>query len=243
MTLADLRKSSKIDQLTSEILIVGAGAVGLSLAVDLARRGADVTVLEAGATDVEKRSQEFFETAEWSGYPLEGLHLGRFRALGGTTNFWAGQLVPFDPIVFEERPWVSEQCWPIARSALDPYYERTLDLLGLKERKPDEDVWRALKTPIPELGEDLDVFLTHWAPEPSFAVLFGKEIESHPRLRVVVNAAVTGLILADDGRTVQGVTVAMPDGTTRTWNGRQVVLANGTVEIARLLSLPLSDGR
>jgi choline dehydrogenase-like flavoprotein len=35
----------------------------------------------------------------------------------------------------------------------------------------------------------------------------------------------------------------MPDGTSRTWNSRQIVLANGTVEIARLLSLPLSDGR
>ena len=122
--LIDFHQSRPPSGLAADVLIAGAGAVGLSLAVDLVRRGAEVIVLEAGSTGVDKKSQEFFEAARWHGYPLEGLHVGRFRALGGATNAWPGQLVPFDPIVFEDRPWVSDESWCIDRASLDPYYEK-----------------------------------------------------------------------------------------------------------------------
>jgi choline dehydrogenase-like flavoprotein len=240
--LTDFRQVQPPANLTADVLIAGAGAVGLSLAVDLVRRGAKVIVLEAGPSAVEKKSQEFFESAKWHGYPLEGLHVGRFRALGGTTNAWPGQLVPFDPIVFEPRPWVSDDCWPITRSTLDPYYEKAFDLLGLRRRQSDEEVWRLLKTQSPELGEDLDVFLTRWTPQPNFAVLFNKEITHHPNLHVIVNAPVTGVSFAKDTRTVSQVAIRRGDGTLYNLTAAHVVLANGTIEIARLLSLPLSNG-
>ena len=240
--LIDFHQTRPPSGLAADVLIAGAGAVGLSLAVDLVRRGAEVIVLEAGSTEVDKKSQEFFEAARWHGYPLEGLHVGRFRALGGTTNAWPGQLVPFDPIVFEDRPWVSDESWCIDRAALDPYYEKAFDLLGLQERKSDDEVWRLLKTPAPYLREDLDVFLTRWTPEPKFATLFNKEITHHPKLHVIVNAPATGLSLADDGKTVRQVVIRHADGATHCLGARHIVLANGTVEIARLLSLPLSNG-
>src|SRR3954463_1160507 len=91
------------EDLTSDVLIVGAGAVGLTMAVDLASRGTSVTLLEAGPDQVSSASQRQFELARSTGHPLPGLHLGRFRALGGTTNFWGGQCVRFDPDVFESR--------------------------------------------------------------------------------------------------------------------------------------------
>jgi hypothetical protein len=235
--LIDLRRSRPAANLVADVIVVGAGAVGLTLAIDLVRRGAEVIVVEAGSTAVEKSSQEFFEAASWRGYPLEGLHAGRFRALGGTTNAWPGQLVPFDPIVFERRPWVSDDGWCIDRATLDPYYEKAFDLLGLQQRKRDEEVWRQLKAPVPDLGEDLDVFLTRWTPEPNFATLFNKEIVNHPRLHVIVNAPVTCLPLAEDMQTVRQVVVRHADGTTHNLSARRIVLANGTVEIARLLSL------
>ena len=50
------------------------------------------------------QSQNIFANARSSGLNLTGLHSGRFRLLGGTTNFWGGELLPFDPIVFDGRP-------------------------------------------------------------------------------------------------------------------------------------------
>ena len=88
--LTDFRQVQLPANLTADVLIAGAGAVGLSLAVDLVRRGAEVIVLEAGSTAVEKKSQEFFEAAKWHGYPLEGLHVGPLQGLGRHDQCVAG---------------------------------------------------------------------------------------------------------------------------------------------------------
>jgi choline dehydrogenase-like flavoprotein len=127
--LIDVQQSHFPVNRSPDVLIIGAGAVGLAMAAHLVRNGADVVVLEAGSTSVREDSQRFFEAATWCGYPLEGLHVGRLRVLGGTTNAWPGQLVPFDPIVFEQRPWVSDEAWPINRDALESYYQTVAEML------------------------------------------------------------------------------------------------------------------
>jgi choline dehydrogenase-like flavoprotein len=48
---------------TADVIIVGAGAVGICTAVELARAGRRVVVLEAGPKSVSKESQAFFESA------------------------------------------------------------------------------------------------------------------------------------------------------------------------------------
>jgi choline dehydrogenase-like flavoprotein len=129
--LIDFRSASDEHPHSAETLIVGSGAVGLTVAVELARAGRQVIMLEAGGRGVDVESQRYFTSARWRDQRLPGLHLGRFRMLGGTTNFWGGQLVEFDPIVFEHRPWVSDIAWPLTRQELDPYYERGYELLGM----------------------------------------------------------------------------------------------------------------
>jgi len=240
--LIDLEKNELPADLKADVIVAGAGAVGLSMAVDLVRRGSKVVLLEAGPSRFEKKSQEFFETATWQGHHLEGLHVGRRRSLGGTTTAWPGQLVRFDPIVFEHRPWVSELSWPISRATLDPFYARAFDLLGLQKNMEDDEVWRELKLATPDFGEDVEMFLTRWTPEPNFATLFKKEIEQHPNLTVVLNAPVTSLAQGSDEKTIEEVVVRRLDGKTQRLKARRIVLANGTVEIVRLLSLPLADG-
>ena len=97
MTVLDLQDTATPQAYSAEIVIVGAGAVGIAMAAELSRRGHDVLLLEAGGISLESTSQAVFANATSAGVKLEGLHSGRFRLLGGTTNFWGGQLVPFDP--------------------------------------------------------------------------------------------------------------------------------------------------
>jgi choline dehydrogenase-like flavoprotein len=241
--LIDLRQVPDEGPISAETIIVGSGAVGLTLAVELARAGRDVIVLEAGDRGVQAESQRFFDAARWREWRLPGLHLGRYRALGGTTNFWGGQLLPFDPIVFEARPWVAESAWPITREALDPYYERGYALLGMAQHLPDEMVWARLKVAPPPLGDELESVFSAWVPHSNLTRLFRSDIEAGANLRVFVNAPVVALDLDRDGERIAGVVVGAVGGAARRFSAQRVILANGTIEIARLMKLTLADGR
>jgi GMC oxidoreductase/NAD(P)-binding Rossmann-like domain len=241
--LIDLRRASAEGPESAETLIVGSGAVGLTMAVELARAGRQVIVLEAGAQGVEAESQEFFKSARWRDQNLPGLHLGRFRALGGTTNFWGGQLLPFDPIVFEPRPWVADIAWPISREELKPYYERGYELLGIGRPLTDDAAWKRVNIVPPDLGKDIEFLFSTWAPESNLATLFDSELGDSASLCVFVNAPVVALELDQSCERVASVLVRTVDGLARRFSAERVILANGTVEIARLLKLPLADGR
>ncbi len=240
--LIDLRQLSDEAPQRAETLIVGSGAVGLAMAVELARAGRQVILIEAGGPRVEAASQEYFRTAQCCDRELPGLHLGRFRALGGTTNFWGGQLLRFEPIVLQRRPWVADVAWPIARHDLDPYYERGYALLGMGQHLADEMVWQRLDIVPPDSCGELEAFFSAWAPEPNFAALFESEIAASANLRVHLNAPAVALDLDEARERVAGVYVRCAGGGVRRFAAARVILANGTVEIARLLKLPLADG-
>jgi len=234
--LIDLSRGADLSAILSDVIVVGAGAVGLSMAVALARAGRRVLLLEAGPRSPGKASQAYFEAATQSGRQLDGLTLGRFRALGGTTNFWGGQLVRFDPSVFASRPWVGDVAWPIDRASLEPWYDRAAALLGLDTAfLEDAAVWQRLGLTPPEATDAVQPFLSRWMREPNLARLFSDAIAGQPNLTVVHNAPVVAI--AGERETITGV--MLPGGQVAA--APQVVLANGTIEIARLLQLPYAN--
>src|SRR5215831_19475244 len=220
--LIDLQNGG--DPRQTEVLIIGAGAVGLTMAVKLARAGRDVTLLEAGGRSPEPESQALFEAARWGERRLEGLHLGRFRALGGTTNFWGGQLVRFDPIVFEQRSWVADIPWPITREELDPFYDEAYQMLGVLRPLADEAVWQRLDILPPPLGDELDSFFTAWAPDANFARIFQSDINARGKLRVFINAPVVALGLDEAGQRVSHVVARTATGTEHRFPAQRVIL-------------------
>src|SRR3982751_4694755 len=95
----------------SDVVVVGAGAVGLVLGITLARAGRRVTLLEAGpskpASDFRMRNK-----GTSTGRPFRGLRDGRMKAVGGTTKLWGGQLAELSRADFD-RPRNGVRIWPV----------------------------------------------------------------------------------------------------------------------------------
>ncbi len=89
--IRDLLHEKPSPDFRPEVCIVGAGAAGLCLALELSKRGKAVMVLEGGGRDVEEAAQEPYRS-EVVGHIHRGIHTGRFRAHGGTTTRWGGQI-------------------------------------------------------------------------------------------------------------------------------------------------------
>jgi choline dehydrogenase-like flavoprotein len=220
------------------VCIVGAGAAGIVLAVELARLGKRVTLLEAGGAQIEEASQEPYRS-EVVGHEHRGIHTGRFRAQGGTTTMWGGQILELDPIDFDRRDWVRGSGWPIAKSELAAGYERALELEGVSGAiRDDADVWRQLTLPEPRFNHLLS-YLSRWCPEPNFAVLHRTALEG-PGITVWLHANAVGLEM--DGETVRGVRTRTLGGREATFHAGQVVFCLGTIESSRFFLQPRTGG-
>ena len=115
--IRDLLQSQPEPAATADVCIVGAGAAGIVLAVDLVRQGKSVLLLEGGGSEIEDSSQDPY-VSEVTGHPHRGIHTGRFRAKGGTTTKWGGQILELDAADFERRAWIDGSGWPFPKSEL-----------------------------------------------------------------------------------------------------------------------------
>ena len=219
------------------IVVVGAGAIGIYAAAQLAARGKHVVLLEAG----ERHLGNFDEGSYTSiGRPHSGIRIGRSRSLGGTTNLWGGQLVEFQPIDFNGRDWLPGSKWPVSYDEIAPYYKPTYLNLGVPEQFiSDGAVWRGVSSPQPYLGPDFEVFFTRWMSTPNFAELFANQLGSDSNLQLLTDATATGFRAVGDR--ITGVRVTNSKQQSQWIAAETVILAAGAIENARLLLHTAND--
>lgn len=218
-----------------EVVVLGAGAVGIVTAVSLARRGVKVLLCESGGRSVEQASQTLND-AVVAGRPHTGVAEGRARLLGGTTTLWGGQLIAFRDIDFQARDWLGLKGWPIDRAALSKHYEAVSALLGLAIHTDDDtNVWKALGLPRPDFGKDIEFVLTRWLKETNLARVFARDIANNPNLTVLLHATATGFEPTADGSGIAAATLRAPSGRTERIAAEQFVVSTGTIEASRLM--------
>jgi len=133
--------SAEIEKvIEAEICIIGAGAAGISLALELDKLNRSAVLLESGEFEYDPDTQALNkgDNIGQNYFPLEAC---RLRFFGGTTMHWTGQCSPLDDIDFEEREWVPNSGWPINKSDLDPYYKEAHKLLDLQEYEYSTSYW------------------------------------------------------------------------------------------------------
>src|ERR1700760_132609 len=114
--------------LEADICIVGAGAAGITLALELAGTGLNVLLLESGGLQPEKETQRLDEGSVAEERLHSPPHRYRERRFGGSTTIWGGRCVPFDDIDFETRDYMPDSGWPVNRGTFLPFYPRANQL-------------------------------------------------------------------------------------------------------------------
>ena len=236
--IVDLEKSMAIKADGYDVCVIGAGAAGIVLALDLAQRGFQTLLLEGGGKGYEARSQDLY-LGEISGRDYKGLYDGRFRTLGGTTTQWGGQILEIDDFIFMKRPWINGSGWPFPKSELQPFYDKASRWERLDQSLKDaNDIWQALGLTTPDFEGALVSALSQWCPTTNFARMYGEAIATSKTLTTVLHANACEVLLSEDESNIAEVRCRTLKGEETGFRAKLFVLCMGAIEISRFLLHP-----
>ncbi|MHA6643820.1 GMC family oxidoreductase [Mesorhizobium sp. A623] len=160
------------------VVIVGSGAGGGTLGNELAQKGIDVVILEAGA----RHEYEDFINDEWDSFAqlawtdkrttsgswrvakdFPNLPAWIVKAVGGSTVHWAGASLRFQEHEFKtltnygKLEGANLLDWPITLAELEPYYARAEDKMGVTRTNgiaglPGNNNFKIMKAGADKLG-------------------------------------------------------------------------------------------
>jgi choline dehydrogenase-like flavoprotein len=237
----DARQVASGVVIETDIAIVGAGAAGISLALELTGIGLSVCLLESGGMEFSWPSQSLY-TALNVGLPYYALDFCQMRFLGGSTNCWGGWCRPLDPIDFESRPWVEQSGWPFTMSALAPFYRRAHEICqvasddyGTEHAVAELDHPRA--KPLPFDPSRLETTIYRFSAPTRFGQVYREALRRAQDLRCYLNANVLAIKTDAMARTVTRLAVGTLSGVRFEVAARYYVLSAGGIENTRLLLL------
>ena len=227
------------EAITTDICVVGAGAAGITLALELAGTGLRVLLLESGGMKAEDPAQALYEGAVVDERLHSPPHRYRQRRFGGTTTIWGGRCMPLDPIDFETRDYMPNSGWPIDRETLLPYYERANALCeaGAFEYSALRTFPQPLKPMIAgfQSGDFTTDSLERFSRPTDFGSRYRETLAAANKVRLLLHANLTDIRFHPDNGTVESLLVKTLGGKSLTVRATQVVLATGGLEVARLL--------
>ena len=229
----DQREYDGPEQIDADVGIVGAGAAGITLAMELTGSNRNVCLLESGGFEYHGPTQ-LLAAGETAGFPYYELVASRLRYFGGTTNHWAGVSCPLDEIDFEVREGVPNSGWPFGRAALDPFYDRAHAYCRLGPYDYDPRRWATDAAPQIRLSERVRTQVKLENPL-RFGQAYRNELGASPNVRIFLHANATGLEPVEDGTAIARISARTLEGRRISVAAKDYVIATGAIENARLL--------
>ena len=135
-----------MNDINAEVVIIGSGAAGTSLAHGLSEKKHSVIILEGGEDIYSEQSQECYSGSTTDRDLTYGLKGSRLRFFGGSTNCWAGGCGELEIEDYMHREWVSHSGWPLDSSELDLYYQKASNFLDIPKdifnAKKNKDIYK-----------------------------------------------------------------------------------------------------
>jgi len=218
----------------ADICIVGAGPVGIALAEELEGSSLRVVIVESGGKSIEAELQAL-NVGIVAGLPHTGYLDGRGRALGGTSNLWAGQCLRLSSVDFEQREWVPYSGWPVNAEQLAPYYARAEAFFKISSESYDERTYKLFHLEPPHFtSETLINHFTVYTPEVDTARYHLPRLRNSD-IRVLLHANVIQVETNEETTRVCGVLISTLDGKKARVRAQAIVLCAGGIENARIL--------
>jgi choline dehydrogenase-like flavoprotein len=225
--------------LQADVCIVGAGAAGITLALQFVRQNSSVVLIESGDFKRDEQTQALYQGEVEDPRLHSPLNTYRERRFGGSTTIWGGRCIPFDPIDFERRPYMPGSGWPFGYDTVLPYYPRANELCEAGDfAYSAQAAFPAGMRPLIE-GFTSDRVtadrLERFSCPTSFAERYGHRLAASGNIRVLLNANCTGIGLSATGDRVDRIAVKTLTGRSFSIAASYFVLATGGLEVVRLL--------
>jgi choline dehydrogenase-like flavoprotein len=232
----DSRRLDTKRAIDTDVCVIGAGAAGITLALELAGQRFRVCLLESGGLTGDRATEEL-NGAINVGRPY-AVAATRLRYFGGATNHWGGHCAPIRALNFESRPWIGDAAWPFTRADLDPFYARAHRVLQLGDYDYGLDtVTRTMKLSLfPFDATRVESVVSRYNPL-RLGEQYRRAVDEAGNLVTYLYANVTSINRHPASNYVTDVSVATLSGRSFSVRARYFVLAVGGIENARLLLL------
>jgi choline dehydrogenase-like flavoprotein len=221
-----------------DLAVIGAGPAGIVVALEAARQGTSVVLLESGSQFFNPAVQELSEAAECDRQRHAPVSLAVRRQLGGTSVIWGGRCVPFDPIDFASRSYLGVPSWPISYETTRSYFQRACDWMMCGRA-----AFSTLELPhlpsgvVPGFidGNVLGSSLERWSLPTNFGKTYQERLEQSPRIRVFTGVTCTEIVCTNGDSRAQSLECRTHAGGRVSVTAKVFVVACGGLEGTRLL--------
>lgn len=245
--LIDTRSLSDGEVIDTDVVIVGAGLAGITLAREFIGKNFHVCLMESGGIQTDKKTQALYY-GENTGHPYYPLDTARARFFGGSSHYWCCsmgeqrtgvRLRAMDAVDFEKRDWVPRSGWPFSKSHLDPFYKRAHEVCHIGKYSYAAADWQDAVSalPLPLDASQVETTVFHFGQRKFFYKDYREEIDKATNIRVYLHANVTEVETKENGNHVTGVQVKTFSGNQCRVRAKFVILALGGIETPRLLLL------
>ena len=232
--------------LNTHFCIVGSGPAGSILAQNLAKKGFQTILVEAGSLDSKNIKQPCFDKININkNYQT---NLNSSYQVGGASNLWSGKISELDEIDFTKRTFIKDYGWPFKKKKLDPYYNKASKILSL----PSKNLLKNISSSSLLLTKnDNNIFLknTYIPKEPyNFKYLIKSKINHLKKLKLLTESKVLSLSQKTKNGNIYCANVKNKKLQKFKIFAKIFILACGGIEIPRILlnsqseKLPYSIG-
>lgn len=222
----------------AELAVVGAGPAGIVVALEAARQGLSVVLVESGNQSFDPAVQGLSEAAEWDHHRHAPLSLAVRRQVGGTSVIWGGRCVPFDPVDFAPRPFLGAPPWPIGYKEIADYFQRACDWFMCGRAAFSTSELSHLPSGIVPGFVDGDVIgstFERWSLPTDFGKTYRKHLERSSRVRLLTGVTCTEVVCPRHGGRAQRLECRTNAGRRVLVTATAFVVAAGGLEGTRLL--------